>query len=192
MPRSDNPNLQRWQNRDPLGEPGFETLHLVTQPLFIRKLRLNINDSEMQYFLAMAIQSGSVDVSSYLRNSHTFYAGNTISALAFLNILRNGQGTYAPNWPVELLEYPNLYEYVGNDPLNGIDPYGLYFGQGAVNWTYEHILKPIGVAIDAVFESPVAASECAANAANAIQQAQPSLNYYTNNAPDAPIPTHGF
>ena len=114
-----------WPNHDPLGEPGFETLHLASQPLFTRKLRLGINDSEMQFLLASAMQSGSLDVSSYLRNSQTHYAGSTISALAFLNILRSGQGTYAPNWPAELLEYPNLYEYVGNDPLDGIDPFGL-------------------------------------------------------------------
>jgi RHS repeat-associated protein len=123
-----DPSFQRWPNRDPLGEPGFETLHLVSQPLFIRKLRLNINDSEMQYFLAMAMQSGSIDVGSYLRNSHSSYRGNTISPLAFFNLLRNGQGNYAPNWPVELLEYPNLYEYVGNTPVNGVDPQGLWWG----------------------------------------------------------------
>ena len=29
-----DPNLQRWPNRDPLGEPGFETLHHVSQTLF--------------------------------------------------------------------------------------------------------------------------------------------------------------
>jgi len=115
--------VNRWPNRDPLGEPGFETLHLVSQPLIIRKLRLNINDSAMQYFLAMAMQSGSIDVSSYLRNSHTSYRGNSISALAFFNLLRSGQGSYAPNWPVELLENPNLFDFVGNDPLDGIDPW---------------------------------------------------------------------
>ncbi len=111
-----DPNLQRWPNRDPLGEPGFETLHLVSQPLFIRKLRLNINDSEMQYFLVMAIQSGSIDVGSYLRNLHSSYRGNSISALAFLNLLRSGQGDYAHNWPVELLENPNLFEGEPHEP----------------------------------------------------------------------------
>jgi hypothetical protein len=124
-----------WLNRDPLGEPGFETLHLVSQPLFIRKLRLGINDTETQFLLAMAIQSGSIDVSSYLRNSHTSYRGNSISALAFLNLLRSGQGDYAPNWPAELLEYPNLYEYVGNDPLDGIDPLGLSWYNPYGIWT---------------------------------------------------------
>jgi hypothetical protein len=125
-----------WPNRDPLGEPGFETLHLVSQPLFIRKLRLNINDTETQFLLAMAMQNGSIDVSSYLRNSHTSYRGNSISALAFFDILRNGQGNYAPNWPAELLEYPNLYEYVGNDPINGIDPFGLTWWKP---WTWNWV-----------------------------------------------------
>jgi RHS repeat-associated protein len=131
-----DPNLQRWPNRDPLGEPGFETLHLVSQPLFIRKLRLGINDSEVQFLLANAMQSGSIDVSSYLRNSHTHYAGSTISAVAFLNLLRNGQGSYAPNWPVELLEYPNLFDFVGNDPLDGIDPFGLWHWYNPVSWDW--------------------------------------------------------
>ncbi len=116
-----------WPNRDPLGEPGFETLHLVAQPLFIRKLRLKINDSEMQYLLAMAMQRGSIDVGSYLHNSHMSYRGTTISVLAFFNLMRSGQGTYAPNWPVEMLEYPNLFGFVGNDPLGGIDPQGLWW-----------------------------------------------------------------
>ena len=128
--------LGKWPNRDPLDEPGFETLHLVSQPLFIRKLRLNINDSEMQYFLAMAIQSGSINMADYLRNAHTPYAGDSISTLTFFNILLSGQGNYAPNWPVELLEYPNLFDFVGNDPLDGIDPNGLLWGwvQSIVNW----------------------------------------------------------
>jgi len=93
-----------------MGEPGFETLHLVTQPLFIRKLRLNINDSEMQFLLANAIQSGRIDISSYLRNSHTSYLGNTMSVLGFFNLLRSQQGDYAPYWPVELLENSNLFD----------------------------------------------------------------------------------
>ncbi len=129
-----DPSVRRWLNRDPLGEPGFETLHLVSQPLFIRKLRLNVNDSEMQYFLAMAMQNGSIDVSGYLRNSHSSYRGNRISALAFFNLLRGGQGTYAPNWPVELLEYPNLYGYVGNDPIDGGDPFGLWHWYNPISW----------------------------------------------------------
>jgi hypothetical protein len=124
-----------WPNRDPLGEPGFETLHLVTQPLFIRKLRLNINDSEMQYFLAMAIQSGGINIADYLRNSHASYTGNTISTLEFLNFLVSGQATYAPNWPVELLEYPNLFGFVGNDPIDDLDPNGLWNPFKAIwNW----------------------------------------------------------
>jgi RHS repeat-associated protein len=130
-----DPNLQRWPNRDPLGEIGFETLHLVTQPLFIRKLRLNINDSEMQYFLAMAMQSGSINMADYLRNAHTPYAGDIISALAFFNLLRSGQGNYAPNWPVELLEYSDLFGFVGNDPIDDLDPNGLWNPFKAIwNW----------------------------------------------------------
>jgi RHS repeat-associated protein len=42
-----DPNLQRWLNRDPLGELGFETLHLADQPLSIRKLLLGIYDPQM-------------------------------------------------------------------------------------------------------------------------------------------------
>lgn len=43
------PNLQRWLNRDPLGELGFETLHLADQPLSIRKLLLGIYDPQMSF-----------------------------------------------------------------------------------------------------------------------------------------------
>jgi len=106
-----------------MGEPGFETLHLVSQPLFIRKLRLNINDSEMQYFLAMAIQSGSINIADYLSNSHTSYVENTVSA--FFSFLMSGQAGFAPNWPAELLETPNLFAFVANGPLNGLDSWGL-------------------------------------------------------------------
>ena len=99
-----DPNLQRWLNRDPLGELGFQTLHLVSQPLHVRKLRFEINDLEMQSLLANAIKNGSIDVGSYLRKSHAIYKGNSISGLAFLNLLRNGHGAYVPYWPSELLK----------------------------------------------------------------------------------------
>ena len=188
-----DPNLQRWPNRDPIGEPGFETLHLVTQPLVIRKFRLNINDSEMQYLLAMAMQNGSIDVGSYLRNSHSSYRGNSISAAAFLNLLRNGQGTYAPNWPVELLEYPNLYEYVANDPIDGIDPFGLTWWKP---WDWEWLQNlfesfleggkngygEIGTAMDT--------PKCVLGMYNFAPGAQAEYNYLTNDdIINAPIPT---
>ncbi|MGH7978866.1 MAG: RHS repeat domain-containing protein [Limisphaerales bacterium] len=99
-----DPNLQRWVNRDPLDEPGFETLQLVNQPLLMRKLRLGINDSEVRFFLAMALQSG-------------------VSG--------------GPNWPAELLETPNLFNFIGNGALNGIDPYGLEwhsYNPGSWDW----------------------------------------------------------
>jgi hypothetical protein len=164
-----------------MGEPGFETLHLVTQPLFIRKLRLNINDSEMQYFLAMAIQSGSIDVGSYLRNSHTSYAGNTISALAFFNLLRSGQGNYAPNWPVELLENPNLFDFVGNDPLDGIDLFGeQHWWNTAWDW-----LKEVGQDLltglhpgTEVAGTLVNGLNCAADAGNLAKQVAPIEKFY--------------
>ena len=143
-----NPDLLRWPNRDPMGEPGFETLHLVTQPLFIRKLRLNINDAEMQYFLAMAIQDGSINLADYLSSSHAAYTGNAILLSEFFNFLRSGQAIYAPNWPVELLENPNLFDFVGNDPINDMDPNGLvwHWVQTTWNWINKHILEPLEVA----------------------------------------------
>jgi len=62
-----DPNLQRWPNHDPIGEPGFEVMQ---------------RDSPY-------------------------------STHPFIQI------------PVELTEGPNIYEFVGNDPLQGIDPFGL-------------------------------------------------------------------
>jgi len=119
------PQLDRWPNRDPMGEFGFETLHLVSQPLYVRKLHFAINDFEMQFLLANAIQSRSIDVSSYLRNSHTPYTRNTISASTFFNIVRNGRGAYVPNWPAELLEKnPNLFDFCYNNSVSYVDPNG--------------------------------------------------------------------
>jgi RHS repeat-associated protein len=152
-----DPNLQRWLNRDPLDEPAFETLHLVSQPLFVRELRLGINDSELQHFLAMTIQNGSINVADYLHNSHTSYTGKTISALAFFNLLRNGRGNYAPNWPAELLEHPNLYEYDDNEPLDGFDAFGLWHWYNPFSWPLwediwvglENAWGEVGTALDA-------------------------------------------
>jgi RHS repeat-associated protein len=186
-----DPNLQRWPNRDPLGEPGFETLHLVTQPLFIRKLRFNINDSEMQFLLANAMQSGSIDVSSYLRNSHTPYRGNRISALAFLNLLRNGQDSYAPNWPVELLEYPNLFDFVGNDPLDGIDPFGEHWWNTAWDWI-KNTAEAIWVALQEVLMPEPAATgaavlQCGPDVIT-IMTNLPPRNNFINDPDNAPVP----
>lgn len=124
-----DPSLQRWPNRDPLDEPGFETMQLVTQPLSIRKLRLGINDAETRFFLAMAIQSG----------------------------IRG-----APNWPVELLEGPNLFDFVGNDPLYGIDPFGnaWYNPPSWFGWTWEMVwdwLEQVGSAASDKVDAAVTA-----------------------------------
>jgi hypothetical protein len=55
--------------------------------------------------------------------------------LAFFNLLRSGQGNYAPNWPVELLEYSDLFGFVGNDPIDDLDPNGLWNPFKAIwNW----------------------------------------------------------
>ncbi len=139
-----DPNVQRWINRDPLAEPGFETLHLVTQPLTIRKLRLGINDPQVKFFLAIAMYGGSINVGNYLRGSHTYHAGSTLSALQFLDLLRGGRVDYAPNWPSELLETPNLYGFVGNNPLNGIDSFGL--------WTWAGVWDSIKNGLEALWE----------------------------------------
>jgi RHS repeat-associated protein len=185
-----DPNLQRWVNRDPLDEPGFETLHLVSQPLFIRKLRLNINDSEIQYFLAMAIQSGSIDVSSYLRNSHSSYRGSSIPALAFFNVLRGGEGNYTPNWPVELLEYPNLYQYVANDSLDGVDPYGEHWWNDFWDWLKEVVgegapeIHP-GTGVAAPF---VGALQCGPGMYNLYPKATNEIGFINNDDPYAPVP----
>ncbi len=185
-----DPNLQRWPNRDPFGEPGFETLHLVNQPLFIRKLRLAINDSEVQFLLAMAMQRGSIDVRSYLRNSHTRYAGRTISALAFLNILKNGQGNYAPNWPSELLETANLYDFVGNNPYNGTDPFGLWTWGGVwestKNWL-EALLEAIKTTLDGSANVWKGTAECGVGMTQSYTNA-PVKNQFLTDPDNAPIP----
>jgi hypothetical protein len=78
----------------------------------------------MRFLLANTIHRGNISINSYLRNFHAPYAGNTASALAWRNLIRNGQSTYAPNWPAELLENPNLFNFVGNDPLDAFDTWG--------------------------------------------------------------------
>ena len=139
-----DPSLQRWLNRDPLTEPGFETLHLVTQPLIIRKLRLGINDPQVEFFLALAMQSGSINVKGYLRDLHTSRGGNSVSALEFLNLLRSGQVKDPPNWQAELLEGANLYDFVGNNPPNGVDSLGL--------WTWGGVWDSIKNGLEALWE----------------------------------------
>jgi len=97
-----DPNLQRWVNRDPFDEPGFETLQLANQQPFTPKLPLGINDAETKFLLGMAVRSANLD---------------------------------APNWPPELLECPNLnlFDFVANDSVNDIDPFGLRGGRRPPN-----------------------------------------------------------
>ncbi|HZM02010.1 MAG TPA: hypothetical protein VFC44_03215 [Candidatus Saccharimonadales bacterium] len=177
-----------WPNRDPLEEPGFEVLHLVSQPLFARKLRLGINDPEMQFLLGMAILSGSVNVDAYLRNSHTPYPGNAISVSTFFNLLKISQDSYAPNWPAELLEYPNLFDFVGDDPLDGIDPFGLWHWYNPISWP---VVEAIWNAIQYI--APAGEGE----GAGAIECAPGMYHIWTNEPPkykfgddpdNAPIP----
>lgn len=186
-----DPNLQRWPNRDSMGEPGFETLHLVSQPLFIRKLRFAINDSELQFILAMAIQNGSISVADYLRNSHISYKGNRISALAFFNMLRNGQSAYAPNWPAELLEYPNLYKYVGSDPINGIDSDGLSWynpwSWGIWNTAAEAIWDAVQYIAPAGEGEGAGAAACAGDLYK-IETNQPPKIHFGNDPVNNPVP----
>ena len=84
-----DPNLQRWLNRDPLGEPGFEVM-----------------------------QRGSPF------RTHS--------------IVRK---------PAELVDGPNLYEYVTGDPINHFDTVGLAIGRewtglGGATWTINGITYP--------------------------------------------------
>jgi RHS repeat-associated protein len=152
-----DPSLQRWINRDSLAEPGFEALHLVTQPLLIRKLRLGINDPQVRFLLAMAMRTGSVDVRGYFRNSHTPYSAATISASQLFNLLRSGRGDYAPNWPPELLEAASLFDFAGNDPLDGIDPFGLWNWYNPASWpiwgSIENSLEALWIGIEHGFRS---------------------------------------
>jgi RHS repeat-associated protein len=50
--RAYDSDLGRWPNRDPLGEPGFETLHQVSQPLFRAQNPKNII-SPFAFFVAL-------------------------------------------------------------------------------------------------------------------------------------------
>jgi len=87
----------KWPNRDPLGEPGFETLRFASQPPYV----------------------------SSLQDSHIVYAGDIVSALTYFR-LENGPDDYIPNFPAEELENPNLYGFVANNPINYVDPLGLW------------------------------------------------------------------
>ena len=127
----------------------------------------------------------------YLRNSHTPYRGNRISALAFLNLLRNGQDSYAPNWPAELLEYPNLFDFVGNDPLDGIDPWGL-----SSHWYYpgwlQNTVNAIWEALQEVLMPEPAATgaavlQCGPDAIT-IMTNLPPRNNFINDPDNAPVP----
>ncbi len=101
------PNLQRWVNRDPLGEPGFEIVRLVGQTPLIRKLLFAINDPQIQIIMTKAFQDKK-----------------GISLEDFLYILQTIETSYAPKWPAELLANPNLFHFGGSNPINGFDEWG--------------------------------------------------------------------
>jgi RHS repeat-associated protein len=95
-----DPNLQRWPNRDPLDEPGFESLQLQEKPLEVRKFRVGVNFyNEEQLFPAVA---------------------------TLLEVANDGGGNYSPNWPPELLESPNLFVFLGNSVTVYWDYDGLF------------------------------------------------------------------
>jgi len=98
----------------------------------------------VKFFLAVAMYGGSINVGNYLRGSHTYHAGSPLSASQFLDLLRGGRVDYAPNWPSELLETPNLYGFAGNNPLNGIDSFGL--------WTWGGVWDSIKNGLEALWE----------------------------------------
>ena len=180
-----SPGWQRWMSRDPLGEPGFETIHLVKQPLLIKKIRLGINNNEMKLLLAEAMQNGKIDIGDYLRNSDAHFTGKSISAKTFLDILKSRQENYAPNWPVELLENPNLFDFLGNDALNGVDPFGNGFLSTLEN-LIESIVEGIKTAV-AEMGSFLDGPKCLAGAAANYSNEKAVQNVLTND--DITMPT---
>ena len=188
-----DPNLQRWVNRDPMGEPGLETLHLLTQPLLIRKLRLWINEPDMQQLLAKAIQRGSINVSDYLRNPRVPYSRGTISASALLNILGTGQASSAPNWPSELLQGPNFFNFVGSDPIDGLDTWGnTWWKPGTWEWPRK-VFEPIWIAIEHALGAEAGtwkgAVECVPGIIQAGTNQIPKIKFDPFD-PNSPVPSH--
>ena len=98
-----------WPNRDPIGELGFETLHLVMEPLFVRKLLLGINEPQMPFLLANVIESASPADASF--------AAVSVSGSMFS----------PPNPLAGFLNSPNLFDFVGNNPLDRVDQWGLWW-----------------------------------------------------------------
>jgi hypothetical protein len=99
-------------------------MHLVTKPLFIRRLGLAINESAVQVLWNRATPGWGMEGGGYIRDLSASYVGGISSALAFLDTLQHRRGTYAPNWPAELLESPNLFDFLRNDPVDLVDPFG--------------------------------------------------------------------
>ena len=179
-----DPSLQRWPNRDPLDEPGFETLHLIDQDLYTRKVRIPINDLEMQVQISKAIDNGNINVKDFLRNSQMKFnsrninVGNysdnsqtthilAISVPAFFDVMRNAPNIFAPNWPVELFG-PNSFEFDDNNSIDFVDPHG----------------EQIGVIIITVILIAIVLH-------NGCEEAEPGHNNQPDEPPDDPTPTPG-
>lgn len=101
--------------------------------------------------------------------------------------LLNGRGNYVPNWPVELFEYPNLYEYAANDPINGIDSFGLTWWN-PLTWEWlEALWEGIKAALGCGAGEFSGAVECGVGMTQAYTNA-PCTNRFLNDPDNAPVP----
>jgi RHS repeat-associated protein len=157
-----DPNFQRWPNRDPLGELGFEILHHLNQPAVIKKIPLG---------------------------SYTWSRGR-ISALGFYNLLLNKQESYIPNSLAEFLNNSDPYGFLGNRPLTDVDSFGLWTWGGVWEST-KNVGEGIWEGIKHVFgpgTEPVEGLKCGPDMYHIWTNEPPKINFDNSDDPNVPVP----